>query len=175
MTLSHLKFLSPTVSPAGIGSWSHIVLPFLRSTGHGLSCMMYADDTQIYVSIDSGSRDLDLSKLQLCTNDVMTWCSSNGLMCNPGKTEVMHLSSRYRACELVREFQVGGASISLTPAARDLGVTVDSKLQLEKHVNNICKSASFAIKNIGRIRRYLSQSDCEKIVHAFIYIQARLL
>ena len=142
---------------------------------HGLSCMMYADDTQIYVSTDCGSRDLDLSKLQLYTNHVMTWCSSNGLMCNPGKTELMHLSSPYRSCELVREFRVGGASISLTPAARDLGVTVDSKLQLEKHVNSICKSASFAIKNIGRIRRYLSQSDCEKIVHAFIYIQARLL
>jgi len=51
---------------------------------------------------------------------------------------------------------------------RDLGVTVDSKLQLDKHVNNICKSASFTINNIGRIRRYLSQSDCEKIVHVFI-------
>ena len=32
---------------------------------------MYADDTQIYVSFDSGSRELDLSKLQLCTNDVV--------------------------------------------------------------------------------------------------------
>ena len=98
----------------------------------------------------------------------MSWCSSNGLTCNPGKTEVIHFSSRYRACELVGEFRVGGASISLTPAARDLGVTVDSKPQLDKHGNNICKSASFAIKNIARIRRFLSQSDCERCLH---YIQ----
>ena len=51
---------------------------------------------------------------------------------------------------------------------RDLGTIVDRHLDLGKHVNNICKSASFAIKNIGRIRKYLSQSDCERIIHAFI-------
>ena len=50
---------------------------------------------------------------------------------------------------------------------RDLGTIVDHHLDLGKHVNNICKSASFAINNIGRIRKYLSQSDCERIIHAF--------
>ena len=51
---------------------------------------------------------------------------------------------------------------------RDLGTIVDLHLDLGKHVNNICKSASFVIKNIGRIRKYLSPSDCERIIHAFI-------
>ena len=58
--------------------------------------------------------------------------------------------------------------ITLTLTVRDLGTIVDHHLDLGKHVNNICKSASFAIKNIGRIRKYLSQSDCERIIHAFI-------
>lgn len=91
-------------------------------------------------------------------------------MCSPGKTEVIHLSSRHRDCELIKEIWVGDTSITPAPAARDLGVTVDSKLQLDKLVNNICKSASFAIKNIGRIRTFLSHFShfCERIVHAFI-------
>ena len=46
-------------------------------------------------------------------------------------------------------------------------VTVDSKQRLEKHVNNIYKSASFFIKKISKIRSFLSQSDSERIVHAF--------
>lgn len=34
--------------------------------------------------------------------------------------------------------------------ARDLGgESIGSKLQWNKHVNNICKTASFAIKNMG--------------------------
>ena len=58
--------------------------------------------------------------------------------------------------------------ITPTLIVRDLGTIVDRHLDLDKHVNNICKSASFAIKSIGRIRKYLSQSDCERIIHAFI-------
>ena len=90
--------------PAGIGSWSHIVLLFFAplediTAAHGLTCRMYADDSQIYVCFDSGSRERELSKRQLCTNDVMTRWFSNGLMCNPGKTEVIHLSSR--ACSRI--------------------------------------------------------------------------
>lgn len=131
---------------------------------------MYADDTQLYISFDSGSRDSELSKLKLCTNDVMTWCSSNGLMFNPGKTGDIYLSSRHRDYELIKEIWVGGASISPTPATRDLRVTVNSKLQLDKHVNNICKSASFAFKNIGTIRRFLSQSDYETMHPNYIII-----
>ena len=88
---------------------------------------MYADDTQLYISLDSGRRDSELSKLQLCRNDVMTWCSSNGLMFNSGKTGNIHLSSRHRDYELIKEIWTGGASISPSPAARDLSVTVNSK------------------------------------------------
>ena len=58
--------------------------------------------------------------------------------------------------------------ITPTLIVRDLGTIVDRHLDLGKHVNNICKSASFAIKNIGRIRKYSSQSDCERIIHTFI-------
>ena len=46
--------------------------------------------------------------------------------------------------------------------ARDLGVVVDNQLKLNKHVKNVCKWASFAIKNIGKIRQYLTQVDCER-------------
>ena len=35
------------------------------------------------------------------------------------------------------------------------------------HINNVCKSASHAIRNIGRIRKYLGKGDCEKLIHAF--------
>lgn len=88
-------------------------------------------------------------------------------LCKPDKTKVILLSSRLHDCELIKEIWVGGASISPTPAARYRRVTVDSKQRLEKHVNNnICKSASFFIKKISKIRSFLSQSDCERIVHA---------
>ena len=41
-------------------------------------------------------------------------------------------------------------------------------LTMTSHVNSICRSASLAFRNIGRVRKYLSQSSTERLVHAFI-------
>ena len=54
------------------------------------------------------------------------------------------------------------------PVARDLGITLNKHLTLHQHINNVSKSGSYAIRNIGRIRKYLNNEDCEKLVHAFV-------
>ena len=39
---------------------------------------------------------------------------------------------------------------------------------MSPHVNSICKSASFALWKIGKIRKLLDSHSTEKLVHAFI-------
>ena len=79
----------------------------------------------------------------------------NGLVCNPTKIDIVRLSSRF--------------TLAPVPAAQDLGVTLDSHLIITSHINNMCKSVGFfAIRNIGRIRKYLSQAHCEKLIHPFV-------
>ena len=136
---------------------------------HGLKVMVYADDTQLYISIGSyKDRPVALAKLELCIKDILVWCISNGLACNPGKTEIVHFLSRFSSSSTMRGININGISISPSSDARNLGVTVDSHLQMTKHVNNICKSAFLAIRNIGRIRKYLDRENCERLVHAFV-------
>ena len=38
---------------------------------------------------------------------------------------------------------------------------------MEKHISSVCRSASGYLKSISKIRRFLSQSDAEKLVDAF--------
>ena len=109
-----------------------------------------------------------LTKLELCVKDILVWCNANGLACNPDKTEVLHLSSRFATPNPIPGLNINGFTIQPTPDARDLGVIIDSHLQMTKHVNNICKNAFLSIRNIGRLRKYLDQSTTEKLVHAFI-------
>ena len=91
---------------------------------------MYADDTQIYVSINSCSdRSAVLFKLELCVKDILIWCASNGLSCNADKTEVMHITSRYtKSSDPFLGITVRDAVIAPKLTVRDLGVTVDSHL-----------------------------------------------
>ena len=56
-------------------------------TAHGLSCMIYADDSQPHVILDpKKNRDAMLSKIELCIKDILIWCAKNGLTCDPDKT-----------------------------------------------------------------------------------------
>ena len=45
---------------------------------------MYADDTHLYIMINS-VRSVQISKLEACINDILIWCTNNGLACDAGK------------------------------------------------------------------------------------------
>lgn len=137
-------------------------------SSHGISVMMYADDSQLYIVLKRNNRAIALEKLELCIDDVMTWIVRNMLKCNPPKTEVIHFYSRYMPAECIPSVKVGGLQIETVNEVKDLGVTLDSNLTFKSHIKNVCRSASHSIHYIGKIRKFLSPKDIEKLIHAFI-------
>jgi len=110
--------------------------------GHDLDCMMYADDTQLYIRIKPGEDPFtSLAKLELCIKVVITWCESNGLVCNPSKTEVVHFTSRFAASEPIPSVSVNGTLVIPVNSARSLGVVLDRHPSPSSQVNNVCKYA----------------------------------
>ncbi len=53
-------------------------------------------------------------------------------------------------------------------ACWDLGVILETDLSFSSHVKAVTKSAYYHLKNIARIRCFVSSQDLEKLVHAFI-------
>ena len=45
---------------------------------------------------------------------------------------------------------------------------MDKHMTLSAHISNVCRSASYAISKIGRIRRFIDQATAERLVHAFV-------
>ena len=123
----------------------------------------------MYIQIQPGVDSFaSLAKLELCIKDVISWCTINALLCNPDKTEVIHFFSPFSRSETIRDIVINGTPVTPVHSVRNLGVVLDKHLNISSHINNICKSASLAIRNIGRIRRYLNQADTERLVHAFV-------
>ena len=56
-------------------------------------------------------------------------------------------------------------------SARNLGVIVTNDLNMDVglYINNLCRSASFTLNKIGRIRYLLDEKSTETLVHTFIY------
>ena len=65
-------------------------------------------------------------------------------------------------------FSFGSECIAPCDSVRNLGVQFDSIFSFEEHIKNICKSSFYHLRNIAKIRKYLSQDTCEILVHAFI-------
>ena len=94
----------------------------------------------------------------------------NMLVLNDSKTEVIRFSSKF--CSRDRpwecDVQVGDVSVHSSSTVRDLGVTFDVSMTMASHVAGLCKSASFALWRISKIRNFLDQGSTERLVHAFV-------
>ena len=77
-------------------------------------------------------------------------------------------TSRFSKATPIQSFNVNGFNVAPSTSVRSLGVTLDRHLQMSEHVNSLCKSAFFSLKNISKIRKFLNHENTERLVHAFI-------
>ena len=68
----------------------------------------------------------------------------------------------------INNITVGNSKVKPSSSVKNLGVWLDSRLNMEKHISYTCKSAFYMLYNLRHIRRYLSQENTETLVHAFI-------
>ena len=90
------------------------------------------------------------------------------LKCNLSKTEIIHFSSRFSPPEPIGWIKVGDHYVQPTSVVKDLGVTLDSHHLCSPCQQHLRRALSRSFHSIGRIRKYLSQADAERIVHAFV-------
>ena len=137
---------------------------------HGLQYSIYADDTQVYLSFDINNSQEALGKLNACLIDIRSWMLKNKLKINYDKTEFRLIASPHSQSKLKGEkhLTVGEAEVPPSSSAKNLGVTFDSCLTMDKHIKHVCKSTNFHLRNIGAIRNVLTDSSTEKLVHALI-------
>ena len=139
---------------------------------HDIMFHIYADDTQIYISFSASNTSEAsnrLIKLQNCIHDVRSWMTYNKLKLNDDKTEFLVISSPYYQDSLAKtHLRIGNSVISPSKTARNLGVMFDNVLNVNNHITLICKSASFKLYKLGKIRNYLTQEAAAQLIHAFV-------
>jgi len=136
---------------------------------HDLKAMLYADDTQLYVVLERSTLTTSVQRVNRCLGDIKSWSTSNKLVLNENKTEIIHIQSKFsRNITNLPQVVVSGVAIDPKNNARNLGVIFDDNLLLQKQINSVCSSAYLALYSIGKIRRYLDLQTTEKLVHAFI-------
>ena len=94
--------------------------------------------------------------------------TANKLKLNNDKSEFLFLHSRFRHSLPPSTISVGMENIRPSQQARNLGVIFDDTMLLSPHVNTIVKGAFYHIRNISKIRKYISKSTTEILIHSFV-------
>ena len=134
--------------------------------------MLYADDSQLYISFKPGNQESvnnAITSVTSCVASIKQWMSKHFLKLNEDKTEILVVSTP-TASHLVNipSLNLAGTEVETVDNVRDLGVTLDSKLQMQQHVKNITKSAYYQLYRISRIRKYIDQNAAKSLVHALV-------
>ena len=95
---------------------------------------------------------------------------NNKLLLNPTKSEFLLIGTppQLKKFESLTSVQLGDSVIPRNSSARDLGVIFDSTLSFSNHINSICKSAHYHIRDLRRIRHLLSEPALILLANALV-------
>ena len=143
---------------------------------HRVQYHCYADDIQVFVSFPPSRTELStaIKQLESCINEIKSWMESNGLKLNDCKSEFLLLGSTQMLSKVKSEtIEICIGNNSIKPSkhaktARNLGVVYDSNLSFKNHITYLSQSVRFQLRNLGFIRKYLTKSAAEQLIHALI-------
>ena len=64
--------------------------------------------------------------------------------------------------------RIGDSDIFPKEKCSNLGVTFDTEMTFNHHISTICSSVRFQLRNMSHIRKYLTRSTTECLVHSLI-------
>ena len=123
---------------------------------HNLGHHLYADDTQIYVSLTTPDTCRSLNQLRDCLQDVSIWMKNSKL--------------KLTSDRITHHWYLNAAGKSITPAASvlNLGVTFDENTNFKQHISKTCRCCFYHIRDLCRIRRFISLSVAKTIATALV-------
>lgn len=137
----------------------------------GFNIEGFADDHQVYRSFSPAFQ------LNVLTNDIMrcfsvisAWMKKYFLHLNSSKTEIILLGPTH----ILNEMSIGGVTldgdncIRFHPTAKNLGFTFDRLLKCDAQVNSVIRSCNGSLRQIYRLRYFLSRSQLIMLCNAYI-------
>ena len=150
---------------------THIFLPYKIIQNQGFTSSMYADDTNARIKFSFKFQLSNVSfKIPQLINEVSAWMKLHFLKVNPDKTEIMlfYPQSCKNEPKICGVFVEDNCIRFQNNSVKLLGINLDTHMNFENHINQLVSECYYHLKNIGKIRRYLTVQDAEKLIHALI-------
>ena len=119
--------------------------------------------------MDPQNASTTLEKHRTAISYVRTWMITNKLKINDDKTELLiitksHLVSHVKDLKM----EIGSHLVAVSKDAKNLGVYFDSTLGMKRQINCVSSSMLYHLRNIGSIRRLLTQEATAMLIHSLV-------
>ena len=100
--------------------------------------------------------------------NILFWSRTNSLKANAGKLQFMILNwKNLRRQRMI----INSITVKESNEVILLGITTDNKLVFKKHIENLCRTASYKLHALTRIRKYLTLDKANLLGNTFINSQ----
>ncbi|GFR73635.1 reverse transcriptase [Elysia marginata] len=132
---------------------------------HGFQFHFYADDTQLYKSVDACEVPSLFESLQKCVCNVSKRMNANKLKLNHDETEVIVIGTPAKVSAIkTRSVELCGELINITSSVRNLGAHLDSNLTMNQHILQLRKTCYLELRRIAQIQQYLTVESANRLV-----------
>ena len=138
---------------------------------HELKYHQYADDLQLFChfSFDALSLSTAVHRIEQCIDELKDWMTANYLQMNDSKSEILPVIPRQRTgLTHGLRVRVGSDYVTAVRHVKNLGVYLDSHLDMTTQVSRTISTCSFHMRNLAQILRYLTRPTTERVVNALI-------
>ena len=134
---------------------------------HYSKCLMYADDTVLFLS-DSNPDTIN-SKLSSDLQSLHKWLNDNHLTINVTKTKCMYFHSSRKHLSFTSPIIFSNQHLVITNTYKYLGVLLDSHLTYREHTSKLTKKLNQKLYVYNKIRPYLSSTVSKTYLHAIVF------
>ena len=123
----------------------------------------YADDNTPYVSGEN--IEFVINKLESISVDLFKWFAINGMKANPDKCHLL-LSTKNEHNAKISKFNIKNSK-----SEKLLGVTIDSELKFDEHINSLCAKTNQKLSALSRLVPFMNLNKRKTLMSAFISSQ----
>ena len=135
---------------------------------HKLNYHLYVDDTQLYVAFKNDDIDSITDRIADCVSDICLWMERNELELKKQKTDILLIHSEFRNSPSLEEIILGNEQLTMARTITNLGIIFDREISFNYQINQLCRTSFFLLRNLFKIRKYLTDEATSKVVHAFV-------
>ena len=99
---------------------------------------------------------------------VIKWFKDNKMIVNPGKFQAIILDKKKNnhTQEIIK---IGKNVVKVKSPVKLLGVQIDSELNFNLHIANICKSAANQLNALIRLKNFLGFQERKVLINSYFY------